>query len=80
MKYGQLTLSSMTYTFRCDNTNCDNLLVCIMSKFENPPIYLSRCEVCKSGRLKRGDAGLEDLRDILAKQGIIHKLKKSSDN
>jgi hypothetical protein len=38
------------------------------------PEYLERCKMCQSGRMKRGDCGLEDIRVMLDKNGIIHKL------
>ena len=50
MKYGQLTLSSMTYTFKCDNEKCKKTLICILSKYDDD--YFGRCNYCQSGRLK----------------------------
>jgi hypothetical protein len=73
MKYGSITLSSMTYTYNCENKKCNNVIVCIMSMHVSPE-YLERCKICQSGRMKRGDCALKDLRVMLDEKGIIHKL------
>ena len=72
MKYGQLTLSSMTYTFKCDNEKCKKTLICILSKYDDD--YFGRCNYCQSGRLKW--IKNIDLISILEEQKIIHKHRK----
>ena len=73
MKFGNLTLSSMTYTFKCDNKQCKKTLVCILSKYDKND-YFGRCEYCKSGRLKW--CKNIDLFRILSEKKIITKLNK----
>ena len=73
MKYGSLTLSSMTYTFKCDNEKCKKTLICILSKYDKNE-YFGRCEYCKSGRLKW--IKNIDLFGVLAEKKIITKLNK----
>jgi len=72
MKYGSLTLSEMTYTFKCDNENCNKILICILSKYNEE--YFGRCEYCKSGRLKCIEN--VNLLGVLEEQKIIHKNRK----
>ena len=50
-KIGEVKLSAMTYTFRCDNEKCKKSIICLMSKY-NQDEYFGRCEYCKSGRMK----------------------------
>jgi len=73
MKYGSLKLSSMTYTFKCDNEKCKKTLICILSKYDKNE-YFGRCEYCKSGRLKW--CKNIDLFGVLSEGKIIHKLNK----
>ena len=71
-KYGRVTLSSMTYTFKCDNKKCLKTIICILSKY-NGDEYFGRCNYCQSGRLKRVQN--ISLMGILKDQNIIHKKK-----
>lgn len=73
MKYGSLKLSSMTYTFKCDNENCKKTLVCILSKYDENE-YFGRCEYCKSGRLK----WIKNINfhGLLHEKGIIKRNKR----
>ena len=50
-KYGNLKLSAMTYTFKCDNKQCKKSIICLLSKYDEQE-YFGRCEYCKSGRMK----------------------------
>ena len=50
-KYGNIKLSSMTYTFKCDNEKCKKSIICLLSKY-NQDEYFGRCEYSKSGRMK----------------------------
>ena len=50
-KFGQMKLSTMTYTFKCDNEKCKKSIICLMSKYDNSE-YFGNCNYCKSGRLK----------------------------
>ena len=49
--YGTVQLSSMTYTFKCDNEKCKKTIICLLSKY-NDEDYFGRCNYCHSGRLK----------------------------
>jgi hypothetical protein len=49
--YGTVQLSSMTYTFECDNQKCKKSIICLMSKYDGND-YFGRCNYCQSGRLK----------------------------
>ena len=49
--YGTVQLSSMTYTFKCDNKKCGKSIICLMSKYDGNE-YFGRCNYCQSGRLK----------------------------
>ena len=50
-KYGRMKLSSMTYTFKCDNEKCKKSIICLMSKYDNNE-YFGKCNYCGTGRLK----------------------------
>ena len=73
MKYGQVDLSAMTYTFKCDNKKCEKSLICILSKY-NDDEYFGRCNYCGSGRLKW--IKNINLFGILKEHKIIHTIKK----
>jgi hypothetical protein len=73
VKYGSLTLSAMTYTFKCDNEKCKKTLICIMSKYDENE-YFGRCEYCKSGRLKW--IKNINLLGVLKESKILYKLKR----
>ncbi len=73
MKFGNLKLSAMTYTFKCDNEKCKKTLICIMSKY-NDSEYFGRCNYCQSGRLKW--IKNIDLLGVLEEHKIIHKNKR----
>jgi hypothetical protein len=68
--YGQLKLSAMTYTFKCDNEKCKKSIICILTKYEKSEYY-GRCEYCKSGRLK----WIENINlfEVLREHKIIQK-------
>ena len=73
MKYGSLKLSSMTYTFKCDNEKCKKTLICILSKYDDNE-YFGRCNYCHSGRLKW--IKNIDLMGVLEEQKIIYKNRR----
>ena len=50
-KIGEIKLSAMTYTFKCDNEKCKKKIICLMSKYDDRE-YFGRCSYCNSGRLK----------------------------
>ena len=50
-KFGQMKLSTMTYTFKCDNEKCERSIICLMSKYDNNE-YFGKCNYCGTGRLK----------------------------
>ena len=50
-KYGRMKLSSMTYTFRCDNEKCKKSIICLLSKYDDSE-YFGKCNYCGVGRLK----------------------------
>ena len=50
-KYGNLKLSQMTYTFKCDNEKCKKSIICLLSKYDNNE-YFGKCNYCGEGRLK----------------------------
>ena len=68
--YGQLKLSVMTYTFRCDNKKCEKTIISILSKYDGSEYY-GRCNYCHSGRLK----WIENINlfGVLIEHKIIHK-------
>ena len=69
-KYGNVKLSSMTYTFRCDNKKCKKSIICLLSKY-NQDEYFGRCEYCKSGRMKWIQN--IDLLGVLKHHNILYK-------
>ena len=71
--YGKVQLSAMTYTFKCDNEKCKKTLICILTKYEESQ-YFSRCEYCKSGRLKW--IKNINLIGVLKESNILYKLKR----
>ena len=73
MKFGNLKLSAMTYTFKCDNKKCEKTLICIMSKY-NDSEYFGRCNYCQSGRLKW--IKNINLLGVLEEQKIIYKNRR----
>ena len=73
MKFGNLKLSAMTYTFKCDNKKCEKTLICILSKY-NKNDYFGRCNYCHSCRLKWVQN--IDLKSVLEEFNIIHKQRK----
>ncbi len=73
MKFGNLKLSAMTYTFKCDNKKCEKTLICIMSKY-NDSEYFGRCNYCQSGRLKW--IKNIDLMSVLEEKNMIHKKRR----
>ena len=74
MRYGQVDLSAMTYTFKCDNEKCKKSIICIFTNYDQQE-YFGRCEYCKSGRLKW--IKNIDLFGVLKENKIIHKLKRT---
>jgi hypothetical protein len=50
-KIGEIKLSAMTYTFKCDNEKCKKKIICLMSKYDESE-YFGRCSYCQSGRMK----------------------------
>ena len=38
-KYGNLKLSAMTYTFKCDNEKCKKSIICLMSKYDGSDYF-----------------------------------------
>ena len=72
-KYGSVKLSSMTYTFKCDNEKCGKSIICLLSKY-NDSEYFGRCNYCQSGRLKW--IKNIDLLGVLEEHKIIHKNKR----
>ena len=69
-KYGSIKLSSMTYTFRCDNKKCKKSIISLMSKY-NQDEYFGRCNYCHSGRLKW--IKNINLKGILKEHNIIYE-------
>ena len=69
-KYGSIKLSSMTYTFECDNKQCKKRIICLLSKY-NEDEYFGRCNYCQSGRLKWIQN--IDLKGILNDANIIYR-------
>ena len=67
-KFGQMKLSTMTYTFKCDNEKCERSIICLMSKYDNNE-YFGKCNYCGTGRLK----WIEniDLQSVLREHKII---------
>ena len=50
-KFGQMKLTQMTYTFKCDNEKCKKSIICLMSKYDDSE-YFGKCNYCGTGRLK----------------------------
>ena len=50
-KIGNVKLSSMTYTFKCDNKKCEKSIICLLSKYDNSEFF-GVCNYCGLGRLK----------------------------
>ena len=50
-KFGQMKLTQMTYTFKCDNEKCKKSIICLLSKYDNNE-YFGKCNYCGEGRLK----------------------------
>ena len=50
-KFGQMKLTQMTYTFKCDNEKCKKSIICLLSKYDNNE-YFGKCNYCGTGRLK----------------------------
>jgi len=73
MKYAQVKLSAMTYTFKCDNMKCEKSIICIMSKY-NEDDYFGRCNYCHSGRLKW--IKNINLQEVLREHHIIQHKKR----
>ena len=73
MKYGQVTLTAMVYTFKCDNKKCGKSLICLLSKY-NGDEYFERCNYCGSGRLKWIEN--MNLHSVLRAWNIIHTTKR----
>jgi len=69
-KYGSIKLSSMTYTFKCDNKKCEKSVICLMSKYDGSE-YFGRCSYCQSGRLKW--IKNIDLLGVLKHHNIVYK-------
>ena len=67
-KYGSIKLSSMTYTFKCDNEKCKKSIICLMSKYDGSE-YFGKCNYCGNGRMK----WIEniDLQNVLRENMII---------
>ncbi len=70
LKYGNMKLSQMTYTFECDNKKCKKRIICLMSKYDKQE-YFGRCSYCHSGRLKW--IKNIDLMGVLHDANIIYK-------
>ena len=71
-KYGSIKLSSMTYTFKCDNEKCKKSIICLMSKYDGSE-YFGKCNYCGNGRMK----WIEniDLQNVLKEHMIIQPKK-----
>ena len=71
-KYGRMKLSSMTYTFKCDNEKCKKSIICLLSKYDKTE-YFGKCNYCGEGRLK----WIEniDLHHVLREHNIIQTKK-----
>ena len=71
-KYGRMKLSSMTYTFRCDNEKCKKSIICLLSKYDDNE-YFGKCNYCGVGRLK----WIENinLQSVLREHNIIQTKK-----
>jgi hypothetical protein len=72
-KYGSMKLSTMTYTFVCDNQKCNKTIICLFSKYDEQE-YFGRCNYCQSGRLKW--AKNICLKGVLKDQNIIYIKKR----
>ena len=72
-KYGNLKLSAMTYTFKCDNKKCERNIICLMSKYDGSE-YFGRCNYCQSGRLKW--IKNIDLFGVLSDAGFVYRKNK----
>ena len=73
MKYSQINLSLMTYTFKCDNKKCEKIIISILSKHDGSEYY-GRCKYCNSGRLKL--VKNIDLLGVLTEQKILYKKER----
>ncbi len=71
--FGNLKLSAMTYTFKCNNKKCNKTIICIFTKYEGSK-YLDRCNYCHSGRLEWIEN--VNIHKELREQKIIHTIKK----
>ena len=77
MKYSQINLSLMTYTFKCDNKKCEKIIISILSKYDGSEYY-GRCKYCNSGRLKL--VKNIDLFGVLTEQKILYKKERKEQN
>ena len=77
MKYSQINLSLMTYTFKCDNKKCEKIIISILSKYDGTKYY-GRCKYCNSGRLKL--VKNIDLFGVLTEQKILYKKERKEQN
>jgi len=77
MKYSQINLSLMTYTFKCDNKKCEKIIISILSKYDGSEYY-GRCKYCNSGRLKL--VKNIDLLGVLTEQKILYKKERKEQN
>ncbi len=77
MKYSQINLSLMTYTFKCDNKKCEKTIISILSKYDGSEYY-GRCKYCNSGRLKL--VKNIDLFGVLTEQKILYKKERKEQN
>ena len=75
-KIGEIKLSAMTYTFKCDNKKCEKSIICLMSKYDGQE-YFGRCNYCQSGRLKW--IKNINLQGVLRDFKIIHTIKNHND-
>ena len=76
-KIGEIKLSTMTYTFKCDNEKCKKSIVCLMSKYDNSE-YFGNCNYCQIGRLKWMQN--IDLHSVLKSMGKNIKSKRIRSN
>ena len=72
-KIGRIKLSSMTYTFKCDNKKCKKTIICLLSKYDGND-YFGRCEYCKSGRLEW--IKNISLKGVLKEHNIIYEKRR----
>ena len=74
-KIGEIKLSAMTYTFKCDNKKCFKTIVCLMSKYDDSE-YFGRCYYCALGKLKWIDN--ISLYKVLKDHKIIHPKQRNT--